>query len=353
MKKIMFMPADFAGCGQFRMLQPCRDLQKMQTDGLLTDLQFDLIHDKVENNVSSLALMEVLSGYDAVVFQRVASPSILEVLKQCKEKGIKTYLELDDALFHVSKSNPAYRIWNPSTPSWACLKEAIKLVDKLILSTEELADVYQKDSIVFHNAIDLSMPIYDPSNNRRNEITRDKKIVGWAGSSSHIDSLAQIKKPIKKLISQRDDVIFALCSNPEFMEFFDIPKDRKVYVKHKPFEEWPPVMSLFDVSLATVVPGLFNACKSELKILEAGVWGVPSVCTYVEPYARFKKVSNGGNFTVYENNVNDWVNNINKLLDSKETYQDMSQKTLNAIENIYNLRKINEKRVNFFRSELM
>ncbi len=349
----MFMPADFAGCGQFRMLQPCKDLKKMQNEGLLTDLSFDLIHDKVDNNVSSLALMELLSQYDAVVFQRVASPSILEIMRQCKEKGIKVYLELDDALFHVSRTNPAYRIWNPSTPSWACLKEALSLCDKLILSTEELSSVYQKDNVVFHNAIDLTMPIYNPSNNRRNEITRDKKIVGWAGSSSHIDSLNQIKKPIKKLISQRDDVIFALCSNPEFMEFFDIPKDRKMYVKHKPFELWPPVMSLFDVSLATVVPGIFNACKSELKILEAGVWGVPSVCTYVEPYARFKKVSNGGNFTVYENNVNDWVNNINKLLDSKETYQDMSEKTKNAIENIYNLRKINEKRVDFFRSELL
>ena len=349
MKKIMFMPADFAGCGQFRMIQPCRNLQKKQLD----DLSFDLIHDKVDNNTSSNLLMEVLSQYDAIVFQRVASPPILEIMRQCKAKGIKCYLELDDALFHVSRTNPAYRIWNPSAPSWAILKEALALCDKLILSTEELANVYQQDNVVFHNGIDLNMPIYDSSNNRRKELPMDKKIVGWAGSSSHIDSLNEIVKPIKKLLSQRDDVIFALCSNPEFLDFFDVPKHKKVYVKHKTFEQWPPVMSLFDVSLATVVPNIFNSCKSELKVLEAGVWGTPSVCTYEAPYTRFKKVSNGGNFTVYQNNVNDWVNNINKLLDSPETYKNMSEKTLNAIKNVYSLDKINEKRIEFFRSELL
>lgn len=353
MKKVMFMPADFAGCGQFRMIQPCRDLQKMEKLGLAHGISFDLVHDKIDNTTSSIILMDLLSKYDAVVFQRVASTAILGIMKQCKEKGIKVFLELDDALFHVSKTNPAYRVWSPNSAAWNTLKDALKVADKLIISTEELANVYQQENIVFHNAIDFEMPIYNPSNNRRNEIPRDKKIVGWAGSSSHIDSLSQLKKPIKKLISQRDDITFALCSNPEFLDFFDIPKDRKLYVKHKPFDTWPPVMSLFDISLATVVPNIFNSCKSELKVLEAGVWGVPSVCTYVEPYARFRKVSNGGCFTVYENSVNDWVNNINKLLDSQETYDNMVEKTRNAIENIYNLRKINEKRVDFFRSELL
>ena len=353
MKKVMFMPADFAGCGQFRMIQPCRDLQKMQESGEVNDLSFDLIHDKSENSTSSVALIHLLSKYDAIVFQRVASPAILEVMKQCKKNGVKVYLELDDALFHVSRVNPAYRVWAPSSVAYNTLKEAIKVCDKLILSTEELSGVYHKENVVFHNGINLEMPIYDASNNRRNEITRDKKVVGWAGSSSHIDSLQQIKKPIKKLISQRDDIVFALCSNPEFLDFFDIPKDRKMYVKHKPFETWPPVMSLFDISLASVVPNVFNSCKSELKILEAGVWGVPSVCTHIEPYNRFRKISDGGCFTIYENNVNDWVNNINKLLDSEETYRNMSEKTLNTVQNVYNLRKINEKRVNFFRSELL
>jgi glycosyltransferase involved in cell wall biosynthesis len=347
-KKVMFLPADFAGCGQFRIIQPVRDIQKMDTK----DLQFDLIHDFVSNNLPASELFSILSSYHAAVFQRVSSPGMLRIMKECKNIGMKIYLELDDALFHVSKTNPAYKVWAPNSEAQNVLKEALNIADKLLFSTEELISVFNKPNVVFHNAIDFENPIYSAENNRRGELPMDKKIVGWAGSSSHMDSLMQIRKPIKKLISQRDDVIFALCSNKEFLDLFDIPDDRKIYIPHEPFDKWPPVMSMFDVNLATVVPGLFNSCKSELKVLEAGVWGVPSVCTYEAPYARFRKKSGGGNFIVYENNVNDWVNNINKLLDDEMLYIEMSKKTHNTVQTTYNLREVNKKRVEFFKSEL-
>ena len=348
MKKVIFLPADFAGCGQFRMIQPLRDLQKMDDK----DVKFDLIHDFVENNLPAAQLLNVLRTYSAAVFQRVSSPGMLRIMRECKSLGMRVYLEIDDALFHVSKTNPAYKVWAPNSDSQKVLKEALKIADKLLFSTEELANVFKQPNVVFHNAIDFENPIYSESNNRRNELPLDKKIVGWAGSSSHLDSLMQIKKPIKKLLSQREDVLFALCSNREFLDLFDVPDSKKIYIPHEPFEKWPPIMSMFDVNLATVVPGLFNSCKSELKVLEAGVWGVPSVCTHEAPYNRFKKRSNGGNFTVYENNVNDWVNNINKLLDDEMLYIEMSKKTKNTVQTLYNLREINKKRIEFFKSEL-
>lgn len=349
MKKVVYLPADFAGCGQFRMIQPVKDLKEMQTD----DIQFDLIHEKVSNDTNFGTLMSALEDYDAVVFQRVASPKILNILKEIKKKGKKVYMDIDDALFHVSKTNPAYKVWTPQSEAWENLKEALKTCDKVFFSTPQLAEVYAMNNFeVFLNGLNLSNPIYSPDRNRYNDISRDKKIVGWAGSSSHIDSLKEVRRAIKKLISQRDDVTFALCSNPEFLEFFDIPKDRKLYVQHRPFEEWPPVMSLFDVSLAPIVPGIFNSCKSELKVLEAGIWGVPSVCTLEAPYARFNKISDGGNFLVYRNDTNEWVKKINTLLDNSEKHKEMSEKTKNTIESVYNLREINKKRVEFFRTEL-
>jgi glycosyltransferase involved in cell wall biosynthesis len=349
-KKVVFLPADFAGCGQFRIIQPANDLKKMQLD----DLSFELIHERVSNDTNFGTLTAVLSDYDAIVFQRIASNKILTIAKEMKKRGKKIYMDIDDALFHVSKSNPAYKVWSPNSESWTVLKEAFQICDKLLFSTPQLADIYGVSNFeIFYNGLDFENPIYSSSKNRYNDIPRDKKVVGWAGSSSHIDSLKEIKKAVKKLINQRDDVVFALCSNPEFLEFFDIPKDRKLYVQHKPFELWPPVMSLFDVSIAPIVPSAFNACKSELKVLEAGIWGVPSVCTLEAPYTRFQKISDGGNFTVYQNDPNEWVKKISLLLDNKEKYEEMSKKTKNTIESVYNLREINKKRVEFFRRELL
>jgi glycosyltransferase involved in cell wall biosynthesis len=348
-KRVIFLPADFAGCGQFRMIQPAKDLKQMNTE----DLEFELVHDKVSNNTNFGTLVSLLKDYDAVVFQRVASPKILGIMKEVKKMGKKVYMDIDDALLHVSKSNPAYRVWNPKSDAWTTLKEALKLCDKIFFSTPQLSEVYAiGNCAVFFNGLNLQDPIYLPERNRYNDMPRNRKIIGWAGSSSHLESLREITKPIKKLISQRDDVSFALCSNPEFLQLFDIPKDRKLYVQHKPFEEWPPVMSMFDVSLAPIVTGIFNSCKSELKVLEAGVWGVPSVCTMEAPYKRFHELSGGGNALVYRNDVNEWVRKISAALDDSEKREEMVLKTKNTIESVYNLREINKKRVNFFREEL-
>jgi glycosyltransferase involved in cell wall biosynthesis len=296
-KRVIFLPADFAGCGQFRMIQPAKDLKQMNTE----DLEFELVHDKVSNNTNFGTLVSLLKDYDAVVFQRVASPKILGIMKEVKKMGKKVYMDIDDALLHVSKSNPAYRVWNPKSDAWTTLKEALKLCDKIFFSTPQLSEVYAiGNCAVFFNGLNLQDPIY----------------------------------------------------LPEFLQLFDIPKDRKLYVQHKPFEEWPPVMSMFDVSLAPIVTGIFNSCKSELKVLEAGVWGVPSVCTMEAPYKRFHELSGGGNALVYRNDVNEWVRKISAALDDSEKREEMVLKTKNTIESVYNLREINKKRVNFFREEL-
>ncbi len=354
-KKVLAIAGDFQACGFFRILQPFRSLQKEYKDD--KDIEFHLYEDVMPNEINSLELTIKLSEYDAVVVQRPASPKILGIMEQIKSLGKKLYIELDDALFNVHPKNVASIYWRPGTPSWNTLKRAIEIADKLILSTPELQTIYQRDdsnSVVFLNGIDLDSPIYSPENNRRHQLSKDKTIIGWAGSTSHVDSLRALVKPIKKIMSQRDDCIFALCSNYEFMEYFkEIPDHKKQYVKHRPLNEFPPVMSLFDINIAVTQPDLFNSGKSELKVLEAGVWGVPSVCTHVAPYVRFAKNSDGGCVTIYDNEVNDWVRELNKIIDNIELRREMSEKTVNTIKTIYDIKEINKKRLEFFKSELL
>lgn len=350
-KKVLAINGDVFSCGNFRVIQPFRALIRDYKDD--PDLSFHLFSDEMENDTNSFELIEYLKEFSAVMIQRPASPKMIPIMEAIKANGSKLYIELDDALFNVHPSNPASTVWKPNSPSWNTLKRAIDLCDKLILSTEQLQEMYQKDSVVFWNALDVDMPIYSPENNRRHQLPKDKTIVGWAGSTSHIDSLRLMIKPIRKLVMQRDDVIFALCSNPEFLGYFDLPKEKCQYVKHKPFEEFPPVMSLFDISIATVRNDVFNSGKSELKVLEAGIWGVPSVCSYVAPYKRFAKNSDGGCLLVYENDVNEWVKTLTKLIDEPELRKNLAEKTQKAIQTTYNIKEINKKRVEFFKSELL
>lgn len=351
-KRILFVPADQAACGVFRMYQPYYALKRNEKED--DEIKFYLYDELFKNDTTSVLAINDMSEFDAVVFQRVASPRLLGVINELKSTNTKIYIELDDALFNVHPSNPAATVWAPGTPSWDALKKAIEVCDKLILSTEELKLAYMgKEAVIIPNAIDDKLPIYSAENNRRKELPTDKTIVGWAGSTSHITSLKYMAKPIKKLMKERDDVIFAMCSNPEFLNAFDVPKEKKVYVQHKPIDEFPPVMSLFDINLAVTPMDIFNDRKSELKVLEAGIWGIPSVCSATAPYKRFNKLSDGGNICVWDNSVNDFVRAITKLIDDKETYKKLSEKTLNTVKTTYNLDEINKKRIEFFKSELL
>lgn len=351
-KKVLWCQADAWACGLHRVIQPVRTQQRVQK--IDDDITFHLYSDDRSNDTTSVEFLDYMKDFDALVVQRPAHQKMAALMKEVKAIGKKVYTELDDALFNVHPSNPAHQVWNPKSPCWQTLKDAIEISDKLILSTEQLQDIYyQKDSVVFENGLDATLPIYSQENNRRHQLPSEKVIVGWAGSTSHIGSLRHITKAIKKLCKERENVIFALCSNPEFMDLFDVPKHQKQYVKHKPIDEYPPVMSLFDISLAVVEPDVFNSGKSELKALEAGIWGIPSVCTRVAPYTRFNKNSNGGNLLVTGNDTNEWVRNIGKMIDDKELYQNMAEKTLNTVKTKYNLEEINKKRIEFFKSELL
>lgn len=354
-KRILVLPADKAGCGKYRMYTPFREIQSRGPEA--TGVQVDFFEDVYkQESISSIFLANIVNSYDAAIFQRVSDHSMVGIMEIAKKSGVKIFMDLDDDLFNVHVRNPAYKVWNKTSQATINLKKAISLCDGLLFSTPELVFAYRNfkvDSEVCPNAIDLTDPIYDKSNSRRHELPGDKVIVGWAGSTSHIDSLQQIVKPIKKIIEKCPNVIFALCSNKEFMKMFDVPEDRKVYIPHVKIDEWPKIMSMFDISIATVKPSAFNDCKSELKILEAAVWGVPSVATYAAPYNRFKSVSDNSLTTIYENNTNDWVRAIQKLASDDAHRIECGLKSRRAMEVHYDLQGINNVRINFILSKLL
>lgn len=349
MKKILILPADKAGCGKYRMYLPFREIQRRGPQA--TGVEIDFFEDVYsQDTISSIFLANIVGSYDAVVFQRVSDSSMVNVMQVAKNFGVKIFMDLDDDLFNVHVHNPAYRVWNKTSPAVANLKKAISICDGLLLSTPELVFAHKSfgiDSVVCLNAIDLEDPIYLPENSRRSELPSDKVIVGWAGSTSHIDSLQQIVKPIKKIIEKCPNVIFALCSNKEFMDMFKIPEDRKTYIQHVKIDQWPKIMSMFDISIATVKPSAFNDCKSELKVLEAAVWGVPSVATYAAPYNRFKSVSDGSLQTIYENEANDWVRAVQKLALDPDYRMECGRKSREAMIKNYDLKAINDLRIEF------
>ena len=72
------------------------------------------------------------------------------------------------------------------------------------------------------------------------------------------------------------------------MDFqLDLPATQVLRATKVPFAVYPQQFAGAWVNLAPLEDTPFNASKSALKVLEAGYWGLPTLCSPTPDYARF------------------------------------------------------------------
>jgi len=291
--KILLHPGDMFGCGHYRMIYP---FQAMQANG------------QAEGTMS-IGLMHPtdLERYepDAIILQRQIGAERVEAMRriQAFSRAFKVY-ELDDYLPNV----PVKSIHRTQMPKdiVRSLRQGLGFVDRFVVSTEPLADAFSG----FHSDI-LVMPNRLPAdiweNLERKRTRQGRMRVGWAGGSSHAGDLAIVADVIKELAGEVDWIFFGMC-----------PESLRPYIK-----EWHQGVSIehyastlaaldLDLAIAPLEHNMFNACKSNLKLLEYGACGYPVVCTDIEPYRGGLPV------TRVRNRFSEWVDAIRGHIAERE-----------------------------------
>ena len=94
----------------------------------------------------------------------------------------------------------------------------------------------------------------------------------------------------------------------------------------------------FDVSVTYLKDKIFNSCKSELKLLEAGAKGKAIMCNHIKPYTYVANDKNS--FDLFKKTFNEWsiylIKNPNLVADSASQLREDVQK--------YDLKKLSVKR---------
>ncbi|WP_297574237.1 rhamnan synthesis F family protein [uncultured Deefgea sp.] len=283
--KILCHPADQMGCGNYRLIQPFLALeQELKITGSLT---FEL-----------LPPFE-LAKYnpDVMIFQRQITEQQLEFMRQAKfcNSSFKIY-ELDDYLPNLPLKS-AHRDQMPKD-ILKSLRKALTMVDRFVVSTDELANAYSGLHSNIHVVNNyLSPNVWGGVSSARRQSKKPR--VGWAGGVSHTGDLELIADVVKELAGEVEWVFFGMC-----------PDKLRPYVHEfhagVPINEYPAKLASLnlDVALAPLEHNLFNRCKSNLRLLEYGVFGYPVICTDIEPYAQHLPV------TRVKNKHKDWVDAI-------------------------------------------
>jgi hypothetical protein len=278
---------DTQGCGTIRIIFPHLLLPHLKTNGyrFVGFYSAYFVDD-----------MRFYKNYTFVQFQRAATETHLKLLKHFKSnigRYSKTPLiyEVDDLLIGIPEWNYACGYYKAYEKY---VSEMLTIVDGITVSTDKLKEVlsqYNKNIEVIPNHLPKFMwgeinPVH------LNEPNVLKPRILWAGSSNHFSIKQGIKGGdfgdellnfIRKTVDQYQWVIMGgapqelkdLNTKIEFhrwQNIFDYPR----YIKSLKA----------DFAVAPLIPGVFNECKSNIKMLEYTASGIPGIYSKIEPYKK-------------------------------------------------------------------
>lgn len=247
------------------------------------------VADFASNNID-----ERLKEADIVVFNRDFPVGGLPHLKKLKDKyGFKVCLDLDD-YWRLYPSHFLYDYYKYHNIEQT-IRDNIKFADVVTVTTERLAEKVRQLNENVHvipNALpyghgQFAKPAGLPTRKQFNFI--------YAGQKSHLHDIKTIKNDLLEVSRNHLDAWFTLAGYDEgrdgvwkkIEDAFTSDGKLRNYtrINNMPLEAYLNVLRGADAVVVPLQENEFNSCKSNLKILEAGVYALPVICQNTAPYS--------------------------------------------------------------------
>jgi len=368
--KILVIPSDQFGVGYYRLLWPFKMIQKNHSD------EFDITI-KYHQEIT----IEDTLSYDIVHFNRsFPNKNHVEMINAFKANGCKVVMDIDD-LWNLPKDHPLYALvksQNADKITFECLKAS----EYITATTDHFADylrTFKDNVIVLPNSIDFDQTMWQ---NKREP--SDKLRIGWIGGSSHEADLKKLAGVFNRLYNDpelKDKFEIVMCGfdtrgtittthpttrkettrkiRPEesiwvkFEEIFDdygrAPEGAYIRRKTLPINRYGEHYNFIDVALGPLVESEFNACKSELKAIEAGAMGCAFIGSDVPSYNKLIEHGESGILIPAKKDHKLWHKHIKKMILDREYTQTLADNLHEKVFNYFNLKTITEQRVQFYK----
>jgi glycosyltransferase involved in cell wall biosynthesis len=389
--KLLAIPSDTHGVGKFRILDPFKYIGDNFSDDIHVDIMFD-----------APDLDSTFDGYDIVYLHsfihKTSHEANVKRIKWLKSKGIKVIVDIDD-LWFVDQRHPMYhQVIATKVPEKKI--ELLKLADYVTTTTPVFSKTIKdrlnlKNVIIFPNAVNE-----DEEQFKVNKIPSEKIRFGWLGGSSHLHDIELLEQGISSIhASYKDKVQFVLCGfdlrgtvteikketgeqvqrpiqpletvwfkyesiftdkyrtlDQEYktylFNFTEAPYNdtNKPYVRRwtKNINTYATNYNHFDVSLAPLVESMFNANKSQLKVIEAGFHKKAIIASETNPYTidLVNSIENGifnnkGNALLVSSRKNhkQWAQHMKKLIENPSMIEDLGNRLYETVKDTYSLKK--------------
>lgn len=161
-----------------------------------------------------------------------------------------------------------------------------------------------------------------------------------SGTKTHDEDFELVSGVLERLLSEFDRLRLIVVGYLTLPESFSSYGDRVVKLPIMPFESYLSVLSQADINIAPLEAGVFADCKSEIKWLEAGTFGVPSVVSATSTYTKVVTHRVDGFIAEDEG---DWYRCLRKLIVDQALRREVGQRACKSARDLYGLPAMTQK----------
>lgn len=203
--KVIAYRSDTGGCEKARLRDPIKYLKKNYPDLFDIEIKSSIKRSDYLLLENEEALSKVLDKkVDLIILQRSAIPGMIEFVKDAQANGVKVIYEFDDYFDKIQLNSTAHNFYIKNKETLPIIHKLIKQSDAVTVSTTQLQEAYNA-KYVLPNSID-----FDDFNNIDRKENGEKVVIGWMGSSTHYDDIAQISSALVQVVNKYPNVYLAL-----------------------------------------------------------------------------------------------------------------------------------------------
>lgn len=241
------------------------------------------------------------------------------LVRHLKAMGARLVADIDDLVFDEAYARFSPAVRNGRSQLWRLQRRfrdqraAIKWFDHITVSTDALRDHAHrcfpgKPVTVLHNAVHWEW-LRRPHQAAAAE-GPVKTITYLPGTRSHDRDFALIAEPLTRFLRTHLAVRLRITGPLGFR--LEVPAGQLQTGEKVAFSDYHEQFRDAWVNLAPLEDTPFNHCKSALKVMEAGYWGVPTICSPNPDYQRFETAG-----ALPAGSASEWLQRLEQLVDDR------------------------------------
>ncbi len=297
-----------------------------------------------------------LASTDVVVFCRTPwSLKVDRFLNDCAAAGIPTIYDIDDLIFDPDAIDFLPHVRDAASNDIGQIRRLLESqrktmarCDHMTVSTAALlaeAEKRGKSGFVIRNNNGLAQQELCAGlrEERRKRLASNDPTVRigyFSGTNTHNFDFLQCADAVAEALDEHPNAVFLAAGEIELPASLDRHKARIERLPLTPHAEMLRNLSTVDINLAPLeLDNAFTGCKSELKIFEAALLGIPTVASATKTFAA---TINHGRTGYLARTADDWRAALRALLASPDTREAVGEAARATIAPAFDVRNTSE-----------